>query len=141
MQKPNPSDWSCLFSCAREDIVVVILIMVVGVDVSVGVVVVVRARTRIAHIQSERPALWFCGHRWSYENTSDKCSTLSHVSIYHEQPNPSDCCCLLSCVRADIVVVIIIVVVGVDVSVGVIVVVRARTRIAHLQSERPARWL
>jgi hypothetical protein len=46
-----------------------------GVDASVGVVVVVRARTRIAHIQSERPARWFRGHRWSYENTSDKGST------------------------------------------------------------------
>jgi ABC-type lipoprotein release transport system permease subunit len=34
----------------------------------------------------------------------------------------------------------IIVAVGVAVSVGVIVVVRARTRIAHLQSERRARW-
>jgi hypothetical protein len=35
----------------------------------------VRARTRIAHLQSERPARWFRGHRWSYENTSDRCST------------------------------------------------------------------
>jgi hypothetical protein len=44
---------------AREDIVVVIIIVVVGVDVNVGVVVVARARTRIAHLQSERPARWF----------------------------------------------------------------------------------
>jgi hypothetical protein len=58
-EKPNPSDWSCLLSCARADIVVVISIVVVGVDVSVGVVVVARARTRIAHPQSERPARWF----------------------------------------------------------------------------------
>jgi hypothetical protein len=48
-----------LLSCAREDIVVVILIVVVGVDVSVGVVVFVHARTRLAHLQSERPARWF----------------------------------------------------------------------------------
>jgi hypothetical protein len=64
--RPDPSDWSALLSCAREDIVVVIIIVVVGVcvvvvviiivDASVGVVVVVRARTRIAHLQSERPA-------------------------------------------------------------------------------------
>jgi hypothetical protein len=40
-EKPNPSDWSCLLSCVREDIVVVITIVVVGVDVNVGVVVVV----------------------------------------------------------------------------------------------------
>jgi hypothetical protein len=60
---------------AREDIVVVIITVVVGVDVSVGVVAVVRARTRIAHLQSKRPARWFRGHRWSYENTSDRCST------------------------------------------------------------------
>jgi hypothetical protein len=52
-EKPNPSDWSCLLSCARADIVVVISIVVVGV------VVVARARTRIAHPQSERPARWF----------------------------------------------------------------------------------
>jgi hypothetical protein len=100
----------------------------------------VRARTRIAHLQSERPARWFRGHRWSYENTSDRCNTLSHVSIDDERPNPSDWSCLLSCAREDIVVVQISVVVGVEVSVGVVVVVRARTRIAHLQSERPARW-
>jgi hypothetical protein len=48
-----------LLSCAREDIVVVKSIVVVGVDVSAGAVVVVRARTRIAHLQSERPARWF----------------------------------------------------------------------------------
>jgi energy-converting hydrogenase Eha subunit A len=64
-----------LLSCAREDIVVVKIMIVVGVDVSVGVVVVVRARTRIAQLQSERPARWFRGHRWSYENTSDRCSS------------------------------------------------------------------
>jgi hypothetical protein len=58
-EEPYPSDWSCLLSCAREDIVVLILVVVVGVDVGVGVVVVVRARTRIAHLQSERPAQWF----------------------------------------------------------------------------------
>jgi hypothetical protein len=58
-EKPNPSDWSFLLSCAREDILVVIIMIVVGVDVSVGVVVVVHARTRIAHLQSERPARWF----------------------------------------------------------------------------------
>jgi hypothetical protein len=58
-EKPYPSEWSCLLSCAREDIVVGIFIVVVGVDVSVGVVVVVRARTRIAHLQSERLARWF----------------------------------------------------------------------------------
>jgi hypothetical protein len=58
-EKPNPSDWSCLLSCAREDLLVVVIIVVVGVDVSVGVVVVVvLARTRIAHLQSERPARW-----------------------------------------------------------------------------------
>jgi hypothetical protein len=66
--KPNLSDWSHLLSCAREDTVVVISIIVVGVDVSVGVVVVVCARTRIAQLQSERPARYFSGHRWSYEN-------------------------------------------------------------------------
>jgi hypothetical protein len=54
-EKPNPSNWPCLLSCAREDIVVVIII----VDVSVGVVVVVRARTRIAHLRSEQPARSF----------------------------------------------------------------------------------
>jgi hypothetical protein len=59
MYDGNPSDWSCLLSSAREDIVVVIITVVVGVDVSVGVVVVVRARTRIAHLQSEQPARWF----------------------------------------------------------------------------------
>jgi hypothetical protein len=75
-----PSDWSCLSSCARKDIVVVIIMIVVGVEVGVGVVVVVRARTRIAHLQYKRPARWFRGHRWSYENTSDRCSTVSHVS-------------------------------------------------------------
>jgi hypothetical protein len=58
-EKPNPSDWSCLLSCAREDIVVVMIIVVVCVDASVCVVVVVRARTRIAHLQSERPARSF----------------------------------------------------------------------------------
>jgi hypothetical protein len=58
-EKPNPSDWSSLLSCAREDLVVVIIIVVVGVDVSVGVVVVVRARTRIVHLQSQRPVRWF----------------------------------------------------------------------------------
>jgi hypothetical protein len=47
-----------LLSCAYEDTVVVIMIVVVDVDVSVGVVVVVR-RTRIAHLQSERPARSF----------------------------------------------------------------------------------
>jgi hypothetical protein len=52
----DPSVWSCLLSCAREASVVVIFIVVVGVDLSVGVGVVVRARTRIAHLQSERPA-------------------------------------------------------------------------------------
>jgi magnesium-transporting ATPase (P-type) len=123
--------------CAREDTVVVVIIVVVGVDVSVGVIVVARARTRITHLQSERPARRFRGHRWSYENTSDRCSTLSHVSGYDEKPNPSDWSHLLPCVREDIVVVIIIIVVGVNVSVGVVVVVRARTRIAQLQSERP----
>jgi hypothetical protein len=55
-EKPNPSDWSCLLSCAREDIPVVMTIGVVCVDASVVVVVVARARTRIAHLQSERPA-------------------------------------------------------------------------------------
>jgi hypothetical protein len=74
------------------------------------------------------------------KNTSDRCRTVSHVSIYDEKPNPRDWSCLLSCAREDIVVVISIVAVGVDVSVGVIVVVSARTRIAHHQSERPARW-
>jgi hypothetical protein len=58
-EKPNPSDWSCLLSCAREDIVVVMIIVVVCVDASVCVVVVVRARTRIAHLQSEPPARSF----------------------------------------------------------------------------------
>jgi hypothetical protein len=110
----------------REDVVVVIIIVVVGVDVSVGVVVVVvRARTRIAHLQSERTARWFRGHRWSHENTSDRCSTLSHVSIYDE--HPSDWSCLLSLAREDIVVDLIIVVVGLDVSVGVVVLVRANS--------------
>jgi hypothetical protein len=102
-------------------------------------VVVVRVRTRIAHLQSERPARWFRGHRWSYENTSDRCSTLSHVSSYNEKPNPSDWSCLSSRACKDIVVVIIMIVVGVEVGVGVVVVVRARTRIAHLQYKRPAR--
>jgi MFS superfamily sulfate permease-like transporter len=41
-EEPNPSDWSSLLSCAREDIVVVVILIVVAVDVSVGVVVVVR---------------------------------------------------------------------------------------------------
>jgi hypothetical protein len=59
MYDESPSDWSCLLSCAREDLVVVIIIVVVGVDVNNGVVVVMRARTRIAHLQSERPARWF----------------------------------------------------------------------------------
>jgi hypothetical protein len=104
-----------------------------------GVVVVVRTRTRIAHLQSERPARRFRGLRWSCENTSDRCSTSSHVSSYDEKPNPSDWSYLLSCAREDIDVVIITIVVGVDVNVGVVVVVRARTRIDHLQSERPAR--
>jgi hypothetical protein len=54
-EKLNPSDWSCLLSCVHEDIVVVMII----VDVSLGVVVVVGARTRIAHLQSERPARSF----------------------------------------------------------------------------------
>jgi hypothetical protein len=58
-KKPNPSGWSCLLSCAREDIVVVMIMVVVCVDASVGVVVVARARTRIAHLQSERPARSF----------------------------------------------------------------------------------
>jgi hypothetical protein len=101
---------------------------------------VVRARARIDHLQSERPARWFRGHRSSYENTSDRCSTLSHVSSYNEKPNPSDWSCLSSCTREDIVVVLIMIVVGVEVGVGVVVVVRARTRIAHLQSKRPVRW-
>jgi hypothetical protein len=74
-EKPNPSDWSCLSSRARKDIVVIIIMIVVGVEVGVGVVVVVRARTRIAHLQSKRPARWFRGHRWSYGNTSDRCNT------------------------------------------------------------------
>jgi hypothetical protein len=52
---------------------------------------------------------------------------LGHVSIYKEEPNPSDWSCLLSCARDDIVVVITIVVVSVDVSVGVVVVVRANS--------------
>jgi hypothetical protein len=56
---PNPSDWSCLLSRSHEDIVAVMVIVVVCVDASVGVVVVVRARTRIAHLQSERPARSF----------------------------------------------------------------------------------
>jgi hypothetical protein len=127
-----------LLSCAREDTVVVVSIVVVDVDVSVGVIVVARARTRIAHLQSESPARRFTGHRWSYESPSDRRSTLSHVSGYDEKPNPSDWSHLLSCAREDIVVVYIHIVVGVDVSVGVVVVVRARTRIAQLQSERPA---
>jgi hypothetical protein len=139
-QKPNPSDWSCLSSCARKDIVVVIIMTVVGVEVGVGVAIAVRARTRIAHLPSERPARWFRGRRWSYENTSDRCSTLSHVSSYNEKPNPSDWSCLSSCAGKDIVVVIFMIVVGVEVGVGVVVVVRARTRIAHLQSKRPGRW-
>jgi hypothetical protein len=29
-ERPNPSDWSCLLSCAREDIVVVQINVVVG---------------------------------------------------------------------------------------------------------------
>jgi hypothetical protein len=45
MYDGNPSDWSCLLSRAREDIVVVIISVVVGVEVSVGVVVVMRVRT------------------------------------------------------------------------------------------------
>jgi hypothetical protein len=129
-EEPYPSDWSCLLSCAREDNIVVI---------NVVVAVVLRARTGIAHLQSERPARRLGGHRWSYENTSDRCSTLSHVSSYNEKPNPSDWSCLSSCARKDIVVVVILIVVGVEVGVGVIVVVRVRTRIAHLQSESPAR--
>jgi hypothetical protein len=114
---------------------------VVGVEVVIHivVVVVVCARTRIAHLQTERPSQWFRGHRWSYENTSDRCSTSSHASSYNHKPNPSDRSCLSSCARKDIVVVILMTVVGVEVGVGVAVVVRARTRIAHLQSERPAR--
>jgi hypothetical protein len=116
-----------LLSCTREGIIVVI---------SVVVAVVVRARPRIAHLQSECPARWFRGHRSSYEDTSDRCSTLSHVSSYNEKPNPSDWSCLSSRPRKDIVAVIIMIVVGV----GVVVVVRAQTRIAHLQSKRPARW-
>jgi hypothetical protein len=123
MYDEHPSDWSCLLSCAHEYIVVVIIIVVVGDDVNVGVVFVVRARTRTAHLQSERPARWFRRRRWSYDNTSDRCSTLSHVSVYDEKPCPSDWSCLLSCTREDIIVVIFIVIVGVDVSVGVIVVV------------------
>jgi hypothetical protein len=120
-----------LLSCTREDIIVVI---------NVVVAVVVRARTRIAHLQSERPARLFRGHRSSCENTSDRCSTLSHVSSYNEKPNPSDWSCLSSCAREDIVFGILMIVVGVEVGVGVVVAVRARTRIAHLQYERPARW-
>jgi hypothetical protein len=58
-EKPYPSDWSYLLSCAREDIVVAKIIVVVCVDAGVGVVVVVRARTDIAHLQSERPARSF----------------------------------------------------------------------------------
>jgi hypothetical protein len=74
------------------------------------------------------------------KNTSDRCRTVSYVSTYDEKQNTSDWSCLLSCAPEDIIVVITVVAVGVAVSVGVIVVVRARTRIAHLQSERPARW-
>jgi hypothetical protein len=73
--EPNPSDWSSVLSCAREDIVVVILTIVASVEGSVGAAVVVCARARIAHLQSERPARWFRGHHWSYENTSDRYST------------------------------------------------------------------
>jgi hypothetical protein len=58
-EEPNPSDWTCLLSCAHEDIVGVMIIVVVCVDASDGVVVVVRARTRIPHLQSERPARSF----------------------------------------------------------------------------------
>jgi hypothetical protein len=59
--------------------------------------------------------------------TGDRCSTLSHVSIYEE--NPSGWSCLLPCAREYIVVVIsiVVVVVGVDVSVGVVVGARANS--------------
>jgi hypothetical protein len=70
-----------------------------------------RARTRIAHLQSERPTQWFLGHRWRYENTSDRCSTLSHVNVI--------------VVGVGVVVIdvgILVVVVSVGVSAGVVVV-------------------
>jgi hypothetical protein len=120
---------------------------VVGVAVSVGVDVSVCMQCWCrcccaganSH-RSERPARWFRGHRWSYENTSDRCSTLSHVSSYTEKPNQSDWSCLSLCARKDVVVALIMHVVSVEVGVGVAVVVRARTRIAPLQPKRPARW-